>query len=90
MRFEWDLAKARQNLAKHGVSFESASTAFGDPLSFTVFDSDHSDEEDRFALLGSTHSGRLVIVIHVYDGETLRIISARLATKRERRTYASG
>lgn len=90
MRFEWDLAKARHNLAKHGVSFESASTAFGDPLSFTVFDSEHSDEEDRFALLGSTHSGRLVVVIHVYDSEIVRIISARLATKRERRTYANG
>ena len=90
MRFEWDSAKARRNVTKHGVSFPDASTAFTDPLSFTVFDPDHSDEEDRFLLLGSTHLGRLVVVSHTFDGETVRIISARLATKRERREYASG
>ena len=90
MRFEWDLVKVRRNLAKHGVSFRDAATAFSDPLSFTVFDPDHSDEEDRLVLLGSTYSGRLVVVIHTYDGDAVRIISARLATKRERREYASG
>jgi uncharacterized DUF497 family protein len=90
MRFEWDPTKARRNLAKHGVAFSDAATAFTDPLSFTVFDPDHSDEEDRFVLLGSTYLGRLVVVSHTFDGETFRIISARLATKRERREYASG
>ncbi len=90
MRFEWDPIKARLNLAKHGVSFLDAATAFGDPLSFAVFDPDHSDDENRFVLLGSTTSGRLIVVIHSDDGDTVRIISARLANRRERRRYASG
>ena len=57
MRFEWDPEKARRNVAKHGVSFEEAATAFGDPLSLTIFDPDHSEEEDRFILLGQTYAG---------------------------------
>jgi uncharacterized DUF497 family protein len=89
MRFEWDPEKARRNLAKHGVSFEDAATAFGDPLSITRFDPDHSDDEDRFLLLGATHIGQLVVVAHTDRGDRVRIISARMATRRERRTYAS-
>lgn len=88
IRFEWDPNKARRNLAKHGVSFGDAATAFGDPLSLTIFDPDHSDDEDRFILLGLTSAGRLVVVAHVERGAgVVRIISARLATRRERRTY---
>jgi uncharacterized DUF497 family protein len=90
MRFEWDSKKAAANLAKHGLSFEEAATAFGDPLSLTRFDPDHSEGEDRFILLGLTFAGRLVVVSHTDRQDTVRIISARLATRRERRTYASG
>lgn len=90
IRFEWDPDKAKRNLAKHGVSFEDAATAFGDPLSLTIFDPDHSDDEDRFILVGSTGGGHLVVVAHVDRAGVVRIISARIATKRERRTYESG
>jgi len=90
MRFEWDPEKARRNLAKHGSSFAEAATAFADPLSLTTFDPDHSDEEDRYLLLAATYSLHLVVVSHAHRGESIRIISARLASRRERRTYASG
>jgi uncharacterized DUF497 family protein len=90
MRFEWDPEKARRNLAKHGVSFAEAATAFADPLSLTTFDPDHSEDEDRFLLLGTTNSLRLVVVSHTHRDENVRIISARLAAKSERRIYASG
>ena len=89
MRFEWDPEKARLNITKHGVSFEEAATAFADPLSITRFDPDHSEDEDRYLLLGATHAGRLVVVAHTDRRDKVRIISARLATRRERRTYAS-
>ena len=90
MRFEWDPEKARRNLSKHGVSFEDAATAFADPLSITRFDPDHSDDEDRFLLLGATHAGHLVVVAHTDRHDSIPIISARTASRRERRTYASG
>ena len=90
MRFEWDLEKARRNLAKHGVSFEEAATVFADPLSISRFDPDHSDDEDRFLLLGATHAGYLVVVAHTDRDDRIRIISARIASRRERRAYASG
>ena len=87
MRFEWDPEKARRNVAKHGIAFEEAATAFGDPLSLTILDPDHSEEEDRFILLGQTYTGRLVVIMHTDRGENIRIISARLATRRERKAY---
>ena len=90
MRFEWDSTKAKRNLIKHRLSFEEAATAFSDPLSLTIFDPDHSDAEDRFILLGTAASGRLVVVSHVDRGATIRIISARLANRRERRAYETG
>jgi uncharacterized DUF497 family protein len=86
--FKWDPAKAERNLAKHGVSFEEAVTAFSDPLSLTVFDPDHSADEDRYVLQGVSSLGRLLVVVHTTQAERLRIISARLATRRERRSYA--
>jgi len=86
--FEWDPAKAERNLAKHGVSFEEAVTAFSDPLSLTVFEPDHSADEDRYVLQGVSSLGRLLVVVHTTQAERLRIISARLATRRERRSYA--
>jgi len=90
MNFEWDYKKAAVNLAKHGISFEEAATAFGDPLSMTISDPDHSEEEDRFIILGITYKGRLVVVAHTERDETIRIISARIATKAERRDYEEG
>jgi uncharacterized protein len=90
MDLDWDPEKAERNLAKHGVSFEDASTAFTDPLSITMPDPDHSEGEVRLLLLGQTDVGRLVVVVHVERGETLRIISARVATRHERRTYEEG
>ncbi len=87
MEVEWDPAKADSNLEKHGLSFDEAATAFGDPLSLTIADPDHSDDEDRFVLLGETFAGRLVVVAHTERGERIRIIGARLATQRERRAY---
>ena len=72
MRFEWDPEKARRNLAKHGVSFDEASSAFADPLSLTIDDPDHSQGEQRLLLLGETYSGKLVVVAHLADDETVR------------------
>ena len=85
--FEWDLEKARQNVRKHRVSFEEAATVFGDPLSLTIDDPAHSVEEDRFVTLGLSVNRRLLVVVHAERGDTLRIISARRATARERRAY---
>jgi uncharacterized DUF497 family protein len=85
LEFEWDPQKAAANLAKHGVSFEEAGTAFGDPLGRIVADPRHSSDEDRFVLLGLSRDRRLLTVMYVERGETIRIISARLATRRERR-----
>lgn len=85
--FEWDASKADSNQKKHGVSFEEASTAFGDPLSLTIPDPDHSHEEDRFVLMGETYRRRLIVVVFTERGDRLRLISARLATRREKRIY---
>ena len=90
MDFEWDPDKAERNRTKHGVSFEDASTAFADPLSVTIADPDHSVDEARFLIVGHADSGQLVVVTHVERGETVRIISARLATSHERREYEAG
>lgn len=87
MEFEWDPDKADSNLDKHDVSFDEAATALADPLSLTILDPDHSIEEDRFVLMGETYQGRLVVVVFTERGERFRIISARLATRRERRSY---
>ncbi len=88
--FEWDPEKATANLAKHRVSFEDAATTFGDPLSITVPDPDHSVGEHRFVIVGRTHSGRMVVVAHTERNDHIRIISARLATRRERKAYEDG
>jgi uncharacterized DUF497 family protein len=87
MQFEWDTKKAAYNLAKHGVSFDDASTVFGDPLAGTILDPRHSAEEQRFVTIGHSADGSLIVVIHVERGDRTRIISARLATRRERRKY---
>jgi uncharacterized DUF497 family protein len=87
LRFEWDAAKAAGNLSKHGVSFEEAATAFGDPLSLTVDDLDHSADEFRFITVGSSAGGRVLVIVHTDRENVIRLISARLATRRERRNY---
>jgi len=85
--FEWDESKARSNLARHDVSFEEAATVFGDPLSLTIPDPAHSQAEDRFVIIGHSHQGKLLVVVHTERGDNIRVISARRATKRERLTY---
>jgi uncharacterized DUF497 family protein len=90
MRFEWDSRKARLNRAKHQVSFEEATTAFRDPYSATALDPDHSDSEYRFVTFGISTDGRLLTISHTERGESIRIISARLATKQERKIYEEG
>ena len=90
LEFEWDPDKAASNAAKHGVSFEEAATVFGDPLSLTVYDPDHSQDEDRFITMGSSVDNRLLLVSHTDREDRIRIISARLATRRERKAYENG
>lgn len=85
--FEWDPGKAERNLRKHGVTFDEASTVFGDPLSITIFDPKHSDEEHRFVITGYSSLGRQIVVSHTDRGDKIRIISARLPTAAERRNY---
>ncbi len=90
MEFEWDEAKAEANVRKHGVSFAEAATVFGDPLAVTFFDPDHSDDEDRFLTIGLSIDGRALILSHTDRGDRVRIISARVATKSERKGYEDG
>src|SRR5687767_7119008 len=85
--FEWDEAKARANLRKHGVSFDEARTVFGDPWSATMPDPDHSAAEQRSVTIGLSSSGRTLVVAHTDRGQNVRIISARRATRQERLTY---
>ncbi|MCG6868496.1 MAG: BrnT family toxin [Gammaproteobacteria bacterium] len=87
MEFAWHARKAVANLKKHGVSFEDASTAFGDPLSVTVGDPDHSEDEARFVLIGQSFRSQLIVVVHSEAKDGIRIVSAREATRRARRDY---
>ncbi|HEY0405286.1 MAG TPA: BrnT family toxin [Pyrinomonadaceae bacterium] len=87
MQFAWDERKAAINLAKHGVSFEEAATVFGDPLSDTFDDPDHSAEEHRFVIIGMSENGRMLIVAHTDEEEVVRLISAREPTRAEREFY---
>ncbi len=89
INFEWDHDKATSNLEKHSVSFSEAASAFADPLSLTIFDPNHSVGEDRFLLLGLSAIQRLLVVSHTDRSDTIRIISARLANRRERLQYES-
>jgi uncharacterized DUF497 family protein len=84
---EWDAPKARANLKKHGVGFEEAATVFGDPLSSTIADPLHSVAEHRFIIVGRSKQGRVIVVAHAERGDRIRIISARAASRRERRQY---
>ena len=86
MRYEWDPDKAASNLTKHGVDFADAALALEDDLALTIRDS-ASEAEERFITLGTDPTGRLLAIAYTFRGETLRIISARAATSRERRNY---
>jgi uncharacterized DUF497 family protein len=90
MRFDWDPRKAAANLRKHSVSFEEASTVFADDYSLTGTDPDHSAGEERFITLGMSQSGRLLVVSHTEQADTIRIFSARRATRSERKLYEEG
>jgi uncharacterized DUF497 family protein len=89
LRFDWDSRKAAQNLRKHGISFEEAKTVFLDERARLIDDPDHSEEEDRFVLLGLSGALRLLLVCHCYRSESgvIRIISARKATRAESKFY---
>ena len=89
MEFIWDPKKADVNLKKHKVSFEEAVTVFYDPLAQTAHDPDHSDDEERFIIIGHSTKNHLLFVIHIYkeDAKTIRLISARKATKKEQRDF---
>jgi len=85
--FEWDTDKAAKNHKTHGITFDEASTAFEDVLSLTIYDPLHSEEENRFILIGNSYKNRLLVVVHTERGDRIRIISARKATKNERKQY---
>ena len=89
LKFTWDKAKNTRNLKKHGVSFEEAKTVFYDDQARLIPDPDHSEDEDRYILLGVCSQLRVLVVCHCYreKGETIRIISARKANKSEKRQY---
>jgi uncharacterized protein len=87
MVFEWDARKAAENLRKHRVSFGEATTVFGDLLSSTVSDPDHSTEENRYITIGQSTRNRLLIVAYAERAERVRIISARTLTRSEREAY---
>ena len=87
MEFRWDPNKDAANQRKHSVGFREAATVFHDPLSTTFPDYDHSASEQRFLTIGVSVRGRVMVVAHAEQGDTIRIISARQATKRERKFY---
>jgi uncharacterized protein len=89
IQFDWDKAKDRDNLRKHGVSFEEAQTVFLDENAIRYFDPDHSEEEDRFIMLGMSFKRNVLVVCHCYrlDDAIIRLISARKATRDEARAY---
>jgi uncharacterized DUF497 family protein len=85
--FEWDSQKAKINQKKHGVSFDEASTTFKDPLSLTIDDPLHSNDEERLVHIGLSYKNRVLVVVHTERGDNVRIISARKACKNERKYY---
>jgi uncharacterized DUF497 family protein len=91
MKFEWDKTKEKNNIQKHGITFEQASYVFADPFALNKFDEEHSNYEDRWIILGKSLNQTLLLVIHTFrnndDVEFVRIISARKATKKEQQIY---
>jgi uncharacterized DUF497 family protein len=87
--FEWNPQKAKINFEKHGIAFDEASTVFKDTLSLTIEDPLHSYDEERLVLIGMSYKNRLLVVVHAERKESIRIISARKAVKKERNYYES-
>ena len=90
MDFEWNIQKADNNAKKHNISFEEATTVFGDALSVTFPDPEHSLQEDRYLMIGLSDKYKVLVVSHTHRDESIRIISAREATMRERKFYEHG
>ncbi|MHA2940101.1 BrnT family toxin [Vibrio sp. RC27] len=92
IKFEWNSEKATSNVKKHGVSFEEAKSVFFDDFALQFFDHENSDTEDRFLLLGMSHETNLLLICHCErdEGNTIRLISARKATKNESKNYQRG
>jgi uncharacterized DUF497 family protein len=90
VNFEWDEKKAAQNIRKHGVSFHEAATVFADALAATYPDPDHSLAEQRYITIGVSQTGRALVVAFTERGNNIRIISARKATRAERKFYEEG
>lgn len=87
IEFEWDPLKAKENLRKHGVSFDEGATVLHDPLGITIYDPDHSIHEDRFLTIGLSSGGRVIIVAHSDRSDRTRVINARELTRKERKAY---
>jgi uncharacterized DUF497 family protein len=85
--FEWDSEKESRNIKKHGITFKEAATVFSDNLADTFYDPDHSEKEDRYILIGLSESRNILVVAFTARNDIIRIISARKATKNERRYY---
>lgn len=90
MNFEWDEEKARENQRKHRVSFEEGITVFSDPFSITIDDPNHSTDEQRYVVIGTSEKGRVLVVSYTQRAGGIRIISCRRATRSERRQYEEG
>ena len=93
--FDWDAAKARSNERKHKIGFDLAMTVFTDPNTLTIFDAEHSEDEERWVSIGQAKNGNILVVVHTFtptgpDHVRLRIISARKANKREKRQHRDG
>jgi len=88
--FEWDRSKADTNRRKHGVTLEEAASVFFDPLAVSGSDPDHSVDEFRYVTFGYSSNGRLLVVVHTVRSDSIRIISARRATRAERKIYEEG
>jgi uncharacterized protein len=88
--FQWNYRKAAENRRKHGIASEEAATVFDDPLAVTFPDLDHSENEDRWIIIGLSAVGRTLLVVHIERGRIVRIISARRADRRERKEYEEG
>jgi uncharacterized protein len=90
MGFEWDENKAERNLSKHGISFNKAKTVFDDLLYVDFYDPDHSEDEERYLIVGQSNRGRLLIVSYTERGDSIRLISTREVTRTEQEAYEEG
>ena len=85
--YEWDIDKAAKNLKRHRISFDEAATVFDDPLFLVISDPEHSAHERRYVMMGESNQNRLLVVVYTEQPDAIRLISARKATRRERREY---